>query len=105
MNLSHICKISCKNKSKSQILETIFAEVDEQLSLIPDFDWDGSTIQDSMHFDMYVDTIADVHFTDGLNRKHYPFNKVATILLEDELECRQLTKEENYAVNKNNKPD
>ena len=68
-----------------------------------DYDWDGSTIQDSMHFDMYVDTIADVHFTDGLNRKHYPFDKtMATILLEDELECRQLTKEDEYAVNKNN---
>ena len=86
-----------KQKSKSQILETIFEQVDEQLALIPDYDWDGSIIQDSMHFDMYVDTIADVHFTDGLNRKHYPFNKtMATILLEDELECRQLTKEDEY---------
>ena len=86
-----------KQKSKSQILETIFEQVDEQLSLIPDYDWDGSIIQDSMHFDMYVDAIADVHFTDGLNRKHYPFNKtMATILLEDELECRQLTKEDDY---------
>jgi len=86
-----------KQKSKSQILETIFEQVDEQLALIPDSDWDGSIIQDSMHFDMYVDTIADVHFTDGLNRKHYPFNKtMATILLEDELECRQLTKEDEY---------
>ena len=86
-----------KQKSKSQILETIFEQVDEQLSLSPDSDWDGSTIQDSMHFDMYVDTIADVHFTDGLNRKYYPFDKtMATILLEDELECRQLTKEDEY---------
>ena len=96
-----------KQKSKSQILETIFAEVDEQLSLIHNF-LIGMALQyeDSMHFDMYVDTIADVHFTDGLNRKHYPFDKtMATILLEDELECRQLTKEENYAVNKNNKHD
>ena len=43
-----------KQKSKSQILETIFEQVDEQLSLIPDYDWDGSIIQDSMHFDMHV---------------------------------------------------
>ncbi len=86
-----------KQKSKSQILETIVEQVDEQLSLIPDYDWDGSIIQDTMHFDMYVDTIADVHFTDGLNRKHYPFDKtMATSLLEDELECRQLTKEDEY---------
>ena len=86
-----------KQKSKSQILETIFEQVDEQLALVPEYDWDGSIIQDSMHFDMYVDAIADVHFTDGLNRKHYPFNKtMATILLEDELECRQLTKEDEY---------
>ena len=86
-----------KQKSKSQILETIFEQVDEQLALVQEYDWDGSIIQDSMHFDMYVDAIADVHFTDGLNRKHYPFNKtMATILLEDELECRQLTKEDEY---------
>ena len=44
--------------------------MDEQLALVPEYDWDGSIIQDSMHFDMYVDAIADVHFTDGLNRKH-----------------------------------
>ena len=51
------------------------------------------------------DAIADVHFTDGLNRKHYPFNKtMATILLEDELECRQLTKEDEYG-NKNQQID
>ena len=38
---------------------------------------------------MLVDGISSIHFVDGIGRKHYPFNKtVATILVEDELECR-----------------
>lgn len=65
------------------------AEVDEQLSLIPSNDFDGSPIEDSLHMDMYVDSIAGIHFTDGIGRKHYPFNKtIATILIEDELKGR-----------------
>ena len=64
-------------------------EVDEQLALLPSNDFDGSPIEDSLHMDMYIDAIADVHFVDGIGRKHYPFNKtIATILVEDELECR-----------------
>ena len=65
-------------------------EVDEQLSLLPTYDFDGSPIEDSLHMDMYVDAIAGIHFVDGINRKHYPFSKtIATILVEDELECRK----------------
>tara|TARA_B100000035_G_C20889536_1_gene504336 strand:+ start:461 stop:745 length:285 start_codon:yes stop_codon:yes gene_type:complete len=91
-----------KQKSKSQILETLFEEVDEQLESIPTLDHDGGLIEDSMHMDMYTDAIANIHFTDSLNRKHYPFNKtIATILVEDELECRKLepTKEDEYGNN------
>ena len=91
-----------KQKSKSQILETLFEEVDEQLKSIPTLDHDGGLIEDSMHMDMYTDAIANIHFTDSLNRKHYPFNKtIATILVEDELECRKLepTKEDEYGNN------
>ena len=79
-------------------------EVDEQLSLLPSNDFDGSPIQDSLHMDMYVDAIANTHFVDGIGRKHYPFNKtIATILVEDELECRELepTKEDIQYDNKN----
>ena len=47
-----------KQKSKSLVLDNIMSQVDEQ-------------------------------FVDGIGRKHYPFNKtIATILVEDELECR-----------------
>ena len=94
-----------KRKSKSLILDNIMEEVDQQLSALPSYDFDGSLIEDSLHMDMYVDAIADIHFVDGINRKHYPFSKtIATILVEDELECRrsQPTKEDEYAVNKNN---
>lgn len=89
-------------KSKSLILDNIITEVDEQLSLIPSHDWDGSPIEDSLHMDMYVDAIAGVHFIDGLGRKHYPFNKtMATILVEDELEGRNnQPTEEDINVNK-----
>ena len=80
-----------KQKSKSLILNNIISEVDQQLSLIPSHDWDGSPIEDSLHMDMLVDGISAIHFVDGIGRKHYPFNKtVATILVEDELECRNL---------------
>lgn len=76
-------------KSKSLILDSIITEVDEQLGLIPSHDFDGSPIEDSLHMDMYVDAIANIHFIDKLDRKHYPFSKtVATYLVEDELECR-----------------
>ena len=91
-------------KSKSLILNNIITEVDEQLSLMPSHDWDGSPIEDSLHMDMYVDAIAAVHFLDGLGRKHYPFNKtVATYLVEDELENRKnQPTEEDINVNKKN---
>jgi|TARA_R100000030_G_C3162990_1_gene101291 ubiquinone biosynthesis protein COQ9 len=91
-------------KSKSLILDNIISEVDEQLGLIPSHDFDGSPIEDSLHMDMYVDSIAEIHFTDGLGRKHYPFDKtIATYLVEDELECR-LNKptEEDKNVDKEN---
>ena len=93
-----------KQKSKSLILNNIISEADQQLSLIPSHDWDGSPIEDSLHMDMYVDAIADVHFIDGINRKHYPFNKtMATLLVEDELECRKNEPtEEDISVNKKN---
>ena len=91
-------------KSKSLILDTIITEVDEQLSLMPSHDFDGSPIEDSLHMDMYIDSIANIHFIDSLNRKHYPFSKtVATYLVEDELECRsnEPTKEDIYVDKKN----
>ena len=92
-------------KSKSLVFDNIMTEVDEQLSKLPSNHFDGSRIQDSLHMDMYVDAIANTHFVDGIGRKHYPFNKtIATILVEDELKCRELepTKED---INHDNKND
>lgn len=78
-------------KSKSLVLDNIMTEVDEQLSAIPTNDFDGSPIEESLQMDMLVDGITAIHFVDGIGRRHYPFNKtIATILVEDELECRQL---------------
>tara|TARA_Y100001937_G_C6963610_1_gene260008 strand:- start:97 stop:387 length:291 start_codon:yes stop_codon:yes gene_type:complete len=92
-------------KSKSLILDNIMTEVDEQLALIPSHDFDGSPIEDSLHMEMYVDSIAAIHFIDGLGRKHYPFNKtIATYLVEDELECRlnEPTEEDKNVDKENN---
>mgnify|MGYP003149747214 CR=1 FL=1 len=78
-----------KLKSKSLILNNIIDEVDEQLSAVPTNYFDGTPIEDSLEMDMLVDGISSIHFVDGIGRKHYPFNKtIATILVEDELECR-----------------
>jgi len=91
-------------KSKSLILDNIMTEVDEQLSLVPTNDFDGSPIEDSLHMDMYVDSISAIHFVDGLGRKHYPFNKtIATYLIEDEIQCRNSEPtSEDINVNKKN---
>tara|TARA_R100001086_G_C11793293_1_gene246871 strand:- start:731 stop:1021 length:291 start_codon:yes stop_codon:yes gene_type:complete len=92
-------------KSKSLILDSIISEVDEQLGLIPSHDFDGSPIEDSLHMDMYIDSITNIYFVDGLGRKHYPFDKtIATYLVEDELKCRlnEPTKED---INHDNKDD
>ena len=91
-------------KSKSLILDNIMTEVDEQLSLVQTNDFDGSPIEDSLHMDMYVDSISAIHFVDGLGRKHYPFNKtIATYLIEDEIQCRNLEPtSEDINVNKKN---
>ena len=90
-------------KSKSQVFDSIMTQVDEQLGLIPSHDFDGSPIEDSLHMDMYVDSIAEIHFIDKINRKHYQFTKtVATYLVEDELECRlnEPTEEDKNGNNK-----
>ena len=93
-------------KSKSLVLDSIMTDLDKQLAAVPTYDFDGSPIEDSLHFEMLVDGIAGVHFIDSINRKHYPINKtIATILIEDELECRKLepTKEDiNYGNKKEN---
>ena len=92
-------------KSKSLIFDNITEELDKQLAAIPTNDFDGSPIEDSLQMDMLVDGISAIHFVDGINRKHYPFNKtIATILVEDELECRNLepTSEDINVDKKNN---
>tara|TARA_R100000742_G_C4279644_1_gene104939 strand:- start:4514 stop:4801 length:288 start_codon:yes stop_codon:yes gene_type:complete len=76
-------------KSKSLILENIITDLDKQLAAIPTSDVFGSPIEDSLHLDMLIDGIANIHFIDGIGRKHYPISKtIATILVEDEIEGR-----------------
>ena len=41
-----------KLKSKSTLLENIINDLDEQLAAIPTHDFDGTPIEDSLHFDM-----------------------------------------------------
>ena len=88
-----------KQQSKSLILENLIQEIDTQLAAIPTNDFDGAPIEDSINLDMYIDGVANIHFIDGIGRKHYPINKtIATILVEDELKERnnQPTEEDKY---------
>ena len=75
------------------------SDIDEQLAAIPSHYFDGTPIEDSMQFDMYIDGIANINFTDEINRKHYPISKtIATILVFDEIETRknEPTKEDTH---------
>jgi hypothetical protein len=76
-----------KLKSKSTLLENIITDLDEQLAAIPTHDVDGTPIEDSLHFDMLIDGVANISFSeDNGFRKHYPINRtIATLLVEDEL--------------------
>jgi hypothetical protein len=76
-----------KLKSKSNLLENIITNLDEQLAAIPTHDFDGTPIEDSLHLDMLIDGVANISFyEDNSFRKHYPINRtIATLLVEDEL--------------------
>ena len=79
-----------KQKSKSLILKDIISDLDQQLAAIPSHDFDGAPIEDSLQFDIYVDGVANISFTDNIGRKHYPIDKTtATILVFDELDERK----------------
>ena len=78
-----------KQKSNSSILNNIMTTVDEQLATIPSSEADGTPIEDSMNFEMYIDGITNISFKDKVGRQHHPFTKtVASILVFDELEER-----------------
>ena len=76
-----------KLKSKSNLLENIITNLDEQLAAIPTHDFDGTPIEDSLHLDMLIDGVANISFyEDNSFRKQYPINiTIATLLVEDEL--------------------
>ena len=79
-----------RQKPKSLILNNILSEASQQLGALPSCEADGTPIEDSIHFDMYVDGIANIYFQDALGKKHYPFNKtIALVLVEDELHQRK----------------
>ena len=62
---------------------------DEQLATIPSAEADGTPIEDSLNFEMYIDSVTNISFKDKAGKQHYPFTKtVATRLVEDELDER-----------------
>ena len=71
------------------------AIADEQLAAIPSSEADGTPIEDSMHLEMYIDSITNISFKDKVGKQHYPFTRtVASILILDELEERNNQTEE-----------
>jgi len=78
-----------KQKSKSLIFNNIMTTIDEQLATIPSCEADGTPIEESLNFEMYIDSITDISFKDKVGKQHYPFTKtVAALLVEDELDER-----------------
>lgn len=76
-------------------------DLDEQLSKIPNYDPDGSPIEDSMHLDMYIDAITLITASDIVGKKFYPFGRTAaTVFVEDEIAERknQPTEEEKHGI-------
>ena len=79
-----------KLKSKSSLLNTIIGKVDQQLARIPLNDPSGSPLEDSTDFDMYVDAIKEMKFTNGAGTVVHPFSTtIATALVYDELAERR----------------
>ena len=49
-----------KQKSKSLIFNNIMTTIDEQLATIPSSEADGTPIEESLNFEMYIDSITEV---------------------------------------------
>ena len=79
-----------KLKSKSSLFHNIMEKVDEQLASIPLNDPQGSPLEDSVEFDMHVDSIKVMKVTTAKGETIHPFStSVATQLVYDELADRR----------------
>jgi len=79
-----------KLKSKSPLLNTIISKVDDLLSRIPSLDQAGGSVEDSLDFDQYVDSIKELQLKDETGTNLHPFSTyVASRLVYDELAARR----------------
>ena len=79
-----------KLKSKSSLFHTIIGKVYQQLGRIPLHDSQGTPLEDSTEFDMHVDAIKEMKFTNGAGTVVHPFSTtIATALVYDELAERR----------------
>ena len=86
---SHIYE-KMKLKSKSPLLNTIISKVDDLLSKIPSLDQAGGSLEDSLDFDQYVDSIKELQLKDETGTNLHPFSTyVASRLVYDELAARR----------------
>jgi len=79
-----------KLKSKSSLWHNIIEQVDEQLSVIPSYDSDGTPLEDSINFDTYTDSLKELKITTEDNREITPIHTtLANDLVYDELATRR----------------
>ena len=80
-----------KIKCKSPLFHSIIEKVDEQLDKVPVNDAQGSPLEDSMDFDMYVDAIKNLRLINAKGTVVHPFStSIATQLIYDELEEKRV---------------
>ena len=79
-----------KIKSKSSLWHNIIEEVDQQLSLIPSQDVDGTPLEDSIRFDDYKDGLKELKIKTEDNKEISPIHTaLANQLVFDELASRR----------------
>jgi len=77
-------------KSKSNLLKTIIAKIDEQLTSIPTLDHDGMPTEESCDLDNYITSISGLEITNGKGEIIRPFSlPLASALIYDEMEERR----------------
>ena len=80
-----------KIKSKSSLFHTIIERIDQQLAGIPLNDAQGSPLEDSTDFYIYVDAIKEMKLTNAKGEIVHPFStSLATQLVYDELAERRV---------------
>ena len=78
-----------KIKSKSSLWHSIIEEVDQQLSVLPSHDVDGTPLEDSIRFDDYKDGLKELKITTEDTKEISPIHTaLANQLVFDELASR-----------------